>query len=220
MKESEKMFEKKRNEMVTKYVIEAGIRDIRIIAAMRKIPRHQFVEQAIEHQAYSGASLPIGYGQTISHPRTVALMTDELKLSGGERILEIGTGSGYQSAVLAEMGMKVFSIERIPQLSKQARELLYGMGYFSVAFHIGDGTVGWTQYAPYDRIMVTAGSPKIPETLLNQLANEGKLIIPVGSQDTQKFVLITREGEKFVSKILNKATFVPLIGRKGWGIKQ
>lgn len=206
--------------MVTKYVIEAGIRNTKIIDAMRKIPRHKFVESAIEHQAYSGASLPIGYGQTISHPLTVALMTDVLELNGKEKILEIGTGSGYQAAVLAEMGVKVFSIERIPKLSKKAQELLYSLGYFSVAFHIGDGTVGWTQYAPYDRIMVTAGSPKIPRILLNQLTTEGRLIIPVGSQDAQEFVLITRQGEKFVSKILKKATFVPLIGRKGWEIKE
>jgi protein-L-isoaspartate(D-aspartate) O-methyltransferase len=214
------MFEKRRNEMVTKYVIEAGIRNSRIIDAMRKIPRHLFVEYAIEHQAYSGASLPIGYGQTISHPRTVALMTAALDLNGEEKILEIGTGSGYQAAVLTEMGVKVFSIERIPQLSKKAQELLYRLGYFSVAFHIGDGSVGWTQYAPFDRIMVTAGSPKIPKTLLNQLTNNGRLIIPVGSQNTQEFVLVIRQGEKFVRKILNKATFVPLIGRKGWENKK
>ena len=213
------MYEKLRNEMVKNFVSDEGIEDDQIISAMRKIPRHLFLEPAIAHNAYSGSSLPIGFGQTISHPKTVAWMTQMLELKGGEKVLEIGTGSGYQAAVLAELGAKVYSIERIPELADRARDLFDKLGYYTIAIQKGDGTVGWTQYAPFDRIIVTAGSPEIPDTLLNQLADSGRLIIPVGDKEIQKFNIITKQENKITKIQINKGSFVPLIGRKGWGHK-
>jgi protein-L-isoaspartate(D-aspartate) O-methyltransferase len=211
------MYEKARNEMVRKYVLDAGIEDEKIISAIQKIPRHLFVESAIAHKAYSGSSLPIGFGQTISHPKTVAWMTQMLELKGHEKVLEIGTGSGYQAAVLAELGVKVFTIERVPQLADRARAVLEKLGYYTIAIRKGDGTVGWTQFAPFDRIIVTAGSPVIPDVLINQLADPGKIIIPVGDKEVQKFNILVKQENK-ISKIqINKGSFVPLIGRKGWG---
>lgn len=210
------MYERLRAEMVRRFVIDAGIENDRVIAAMRKIPRHLFVESALGHQAYSGASLPIGFGQTISHPTTVAWMTDALEIKESEKILEIGTGSGYQAAVLAEMGAKVFTIERIPQLAEKARKIFSELGYFSIAVQIGDGTVGWTQYAPFDKIMVTAGSPEIPDALINQLANNGKLIIPVGDINDQNYQIIAKENDLIKTSTSKTGSFVPLIGRKGW----
>lgn len=210
------MYEKQRKEMVAKWVRDAGIGDARIIAAMEKVPRHLFVEAALAHRAYSGSSLPIGFAQTISHPTTVAWMTHMLELKGGEKILEIGTGSGYQAAVLAELGIRVFTIERIGQLADRARRLFDELGYDTIAIRRGDGTVGWTQYAPYDRIIVTAGSPDIPEALQNQLAVGGRMIIPVGDKSRQEFYIVVKE-ENNIRKIrLNKGAFVPLIGREGW----
>jgi protein-L-isoaspartate(D-aspartate) O-methyltransferase len=210
------MFERLRTEMVKKFVIDAGTRDERIIAAMRKIPRHLFVETALAHQAYSGASLPIGFGQTISHPTTVAWMTEVLEISDGDKVLEVGTGSGYQAAVLAELGAKVFTIERIPQLAERARKIFHELGYFSIAVQIGDGTVGWTNYSPFDKIIVTAGSPEVPDALITQLADRGKLIIPVGDINDQNFKIITKENDSITTSTSKAGTFVPLIGRGGW----
>lgn len=210
------MYERLRADMVQKFVIDAGIENERIISAMRKIPRHLFVESALAHQAYSGASLPIGFGQTISHPTTVAWMTDTLEISAEDKVLEIGTGSGYQAAVLAEIGAKVFTIERIPQLAEKARKLFHDLGYFSIAVQIGDGTVGWTNYAPFDKIIVTAGSPEIPDALINQLANNGRLIIPVGDINDQNYQIIVKENDEVKISSSKSGSFVPLIGRKGW----
>ena len=210
------MFERLREDMVRKFVIQAGIRDERIVGAMRKIPRHLFVETALAHQAYSGASLPIGFGQTISNPQTVAWMTEVLEIEEGNRILEVGTGSGYQAAVLAEIGAKVFTIERVSQLAEKAKRIFHELGYFSIAVQIGDGTLGWTHYAPFDKIMVTAGSPEVPEALINQLANYGKLIIPVGNINDQNFRLIAKENNSIETSTLKTGSFVPLIGRGGW----
>lgn len=210
------MYERLREEMVKKFVIAAGIKDERIVAAMRKIPRHLFVEAALAHEAYSGASLPIGFGQTISHPATVAWMTEALEISEGNKVLEVGTGSGYQASVLAELGAKVFTIERIPQLAEKARGIFHELGYFSIAVQIGDGTVGWTHYAPFDRIIVTAGSPEVPEALINQLGNNGKLVIPVGDINDQNFKIIIKENDSISTSTSKTGSFVPLIGRGGW----
>lgn len=210
------MYEPLREEMVKKFVIDAGIKDERIITAMRKIPRHLFVQTALAHQAYSAATLPIGFGQTISHPTTVAWMTEMLEIEEGDEVLEIGTGSGYQAAVLTEIGTKVFTIERIPQLAEKARQLFSELGYYSIAVQTGDGTVGWTKYAPFDKIIVTAGSPEIPDALINQLANNGKLIIPVGDISNQAFKIIVREDRGIKTTTSKSGSFVPLIGRKGW----
>lgn len=210
------MYERQREEMIKRFVVDTGIKDERIIAAMRKIPRHLFVEPVLAHQAYSGATLPIGFGQTISHPSTVAWMTEALEIEDNERILEIGTGSGYQAAVLAEMGAKVFTVERIAQLAEKARRLFNELGYYSIAVQTGDGTVGWTQYAPFDKIIVTAGSPEIPDALIDQLADNGRLIIPVGDINNQAFKIIVREREEVKMITSKSGSFVPLIGRKGW----
>ncbi len=210
------MYERQRQEMVEKYVIAKGITDEKVIAAMRKVPRHLFVEAAMRHQAYLDKSLPIGFGQTISHPTTVACMSQLLELSGNERILEIGTGSGYQAAVLAEMGVKVYSLERIADLARRTQRLFDELGYYTIGTRIGDGTLGWTAHAPYDRIIVTAASPDIPEGLLKQLADKGRMIIPVGEKTEQKLMIITRDTEEY--HILEDYTrkFVPLIGKEGW----
>lgn len=210
------MYERLREEMVKKFVIDAGIKDERIIAAMRKIPRHLFMETALAHQAYSSATLPIGFGQTISHPTTVAWMTEALEIEESNKVLEIGTGSGYQAAVLAELGAKVFTIERISPLGEKARKLFNELGYYSIAVQTGDGTVGWTQFAPFDKIIVTAGSPEIPDALIDQLADNGKLIIPVGDIRNQSFKIIVREGDELKMTTSKSGSFVPLIGRKGW----
>jgi protein-L-isoaspartate(D-aspartate) O-methyltransferase len=210
------MFEKQREEMVQKYVIGEGISDEKVIAALRKIPRHLFVEAPLRHQAYFGKSLPIGFGQTISHPTTVAMMSENLEIRGNERVLEIGTGSGYQAAVLAEIGAKVYTIERIPELARRAQKLFDELGYYSIGVWIGDGSVGWNAHAPYDRIIVTAASPGVPETLLNQLADKGRLIVPVGEKTHQKLIIITREGADYHILAEHSRSFVPLIGKKGW----
>lgn len=210
------MYDRLRDEMVTKFVMDAGITNERVISAMRKIPRHLFVEPALAHQAYSGASLPIGFGQTISHATTVAWMTNVLEIRDGEKVLEVGTGSGYQAVVLAELGAKVFTIERIPQLAEKAKMIFNELGYFSIAVQIGDGTVGWTHYAPYDKIIVTAGTPEVPDALVNQLANNGRLIIPVGDINDQKFKIIVKENDLIKTSTSKTGSFVPLIGRKGW----
>lgn len=210
------MFERQRTEMVKKFIIDAGTKNQRIIAAMKKIPRHLFVESALAHQAYSGASLPIGFGQTISHPTTVAWMTEVLEISDGDKVLEVGTGSGYQAAVLAELDAKVFTIERIPQLAEKARKIFHELGYFSIAVQVGDGTVGWTRYAPFDKIIVTAGSPEVPDALISQLANHSKLVIPVGDINDQNFKIIIKENNSITISTLKAGSFVPLIGRGGW----
>jgi protein-L-isoaspartate(D-aspartate) O-methyltransferase len=210
------MFDRRRTAMVRKYVVDRGITDERVVAAMLKIPRHLFVDQTFVHEAYKDKALPIGYGQTISHPTTVAYMTQLLELTGSERVLEIGTGSGYQAAVLAAMGVKVYSIERIPELAQRARTIFDQIGYYTIGVKIGDGTLGWTAHAPYDRIIITAASPDIPETLLRQLAEQGRMVIPVEEKSRQKLMIITRETGKY--HILEDYTrkFVPLIGKEGW----
>jgi protein-L-isoaspartate(D-aspartate) O-methyltransferase len=210
------MYERHRNLMIAKYVSGAGIDNPAVIAAMGRVPRHAFVDPALEHQAYEGGSLPIGFGQTISHPTTVALMSHLLDIQGGEKILEIGTGSGYQAAVLAEMGAKIYTIERIAQLANRTRLLLEKLGYFSIAVRSGDGTLGWNEYAPYDRIIITAAAPDIPENLIKQLAATGKMIVPVGHANRQKLTLIEKNDCEITVLTENWRSFVPLIGEKGW----
>ncbi len=212
------MYKRQREEMVQKHVIGAGITDQQVIHAMRIVPRHLFVEPAMRHQAYKDKSLPIGFGQTISNPTTVASMSQLLGLTGKEKILEIGTGSGYQAAVLAQMGVKVYSIERLPELARRTQQLLDHLGYYTIGIRIGDGSVGWNKHAPYDRIIVTAASPAVPETLVKQLADNGKMLIPVGEKNTQKLMIVTRIGEKVEILEADAQSFVPLIGRKGWSV--
>lgn len=193
-----------------------GIFQSEVLDAISKVPRHQFVESALAHRAYEDTALPIGQKQTISQPYTVAVMTQELGVSSGQKVLEIGTGSGYQAAILRQMGITVFTIERHEPLLEKAQQVLDSLG-FRVAAKCGDGTLGWSQFAPYDGIICTAGGPIVPPNLLNQLKIGGKLVIPVGDDKTQSLHVITREGEEqFSKKEVDGFKFVPLIGKNGW----
>ncbi len=209
-------FEIARNRMVDNQIVARGIKDPRVIAAMRKVPRHLFVDEALWDQAYGDFPLPIGEGQTISQPYIVALMTEALQLKGDEKVLEIGTGSGYQTAILAELARKVYSIERVPSLVERARRVLAQLGYTNVVIRLGDGTKGWPEEAPFEAIIVTAGGPKIPEPLLNQLADGGRLVIPVGDEYSQDLIRVTRVGNRLVTENFGGVRFVKLIGDHGW----
>ncbi len=207
---------KARLKMVEEQIVSRGIKDPRVIAAMKKVPRHLFVEEALQSQAYSDHPLPIGEKQTISQPYMVALMTEALQLKEKEKVLEIGAGSGYQTAILAELAEKVFSIERIRSLAIKARQLLYELGYFNVEIKIFDGTHGWMEEAPFDAIIVTAGAPDIPQPLLDQLAIDGRLVIPVGDAYAQDLMRVTKTKEGIKKEELGGCRFVKLIGKYGW----
>lgn len=209
-------FPKARLKMVEEQIILRGIKDARVIAAMKKVPRHLFVEEALQSQAYNDHPLPIGEKQTISQPYMVALMTEALQLKGKDKVLEIGAGSGYQTAILAEMAEKVFSIERIRSLAIKARQLLYELGYYNTEIKIFDGTFGWSEEAPFDAIIVTAGAPEIPQPLLDQLAISGRLVIPIGDAHVQDLIRVTRTEEGLKKEDLGGCRFVKLIGRYGW----
>jgi len=202
--------------MVEEQIVSRGVNDSKLIAAMKKIPRHLFVEEALQNQAYSDHPLPIGEKQTISQPYMVALMTEALLLTGKEKVLEIGTGSGYQTAILAELSEKVFSIERIRPLALRARKLLYELGYFNVEIKIFDGTFGWMEESPFDAMIVTAGSPDIPQPLIDQLVIGGRLVIPVGDAFVQDLFRVTKIEEGIKKEDLGGCRFVKLIGKYGW----
>ncbi len=209
-------YSKARLKMVEEQIVARGIKDPRVIMAMKKVPRHLFVEEALQGQAYSDHPLPIGEKQTISQPYMVALMTEALLLKGKEKVLEIGTGSGYQTAILAELAEKVFSIERIRSLAIRARELLYRLGYYNFEIKIFDGTLGWVEVSPFDAIIVTAGAPNIPQSLIDQLAMGGRLVIPVGDAYVQDLIRVTKTEEGLKKEDLGGCRFVKLIGRYGW----
>lgn len=193
-----------------------GIRDPRVLQAIENTPRHLFVDSALENRAYEDSALPISCGQTISQPYTVAAQTELLEIEEGDKVLEIGTGSGYQAAILAYLGAKVYSIERHEPLYLSARAILKELGY-RPNLKCGDGTVGWSAYAPYDGIVVTAGAPVVPEDLIKQLSVGGRLIVPVGDQKVQTMTRITRISDnEFNQEQLKQYKFVPLIGEKGW----
>ena len=205
-----------RNRMVESQLISRGIKDARVLDTMRKIPRHRFVEEALISQAYNDHPLPIGEKQTISQPYMVALMTEALELQGPETVLEIGTGSGYQTAILAELAEKIHSIERIRSLSVKAQRILDELGYFNVVLKVGDGTVGFKEEAPFDAIIVTAGSPDVPQPLVDQLAMGGRLVIPVGDRYTQSLMKVVRAKEGITKTDLGGCRFVNLLGQHGW----
>jgi len=205
-----------RRRMVANQLVAGGIKDQRVLDAMGKVPRHLFVSPGMEPQAYEDRPLQIGEGQTISQPVMVGIMTEALKLKGGERILEIGTGSGYQAAVLAELGCHIWTIERITSLSIRARQSMHKAGYHGVKFKIGDGTMGWADEGPYDRIIVTAGAPHVPEALKEQLAIGGMLVVPVGNQEVQTLTIIKRDNDGFHTTVGTGCRFVKLIGENGW----
>jgi len=196
--------------MVESQIKNRGVKDARVLEAMKKVPRHMFVSREMIPYAYSDEPLPIGQGQTISQPYIVAYMTETLQLTGKERVLEVGTGSGYQAAILAEIAKEVYTIDILEELSLKAQRILSQLGYKNIYFKIGDGTLGWPEYAPYDGIIVTAAPSKVPEALQKQLGISGRMIIPVGST-FQELVIITRDKKKFKKKKLLPVRFVPLI---------
>ena len=205
-----------RANMVEYQLRKRGIKDERVLKAFLKVPRHKFVRPQDIWHAYEDYPLSIGYGQTISQPYMVAIMTELLELKGHERVLEIGTGSGYQAAILAELAKEVFSIERIPELAQKAEKVLQELGYNNVKVIVGDGSKGLPEFAPYDGIIVTAAAPKPPQPLLEQLKDGGRLVIPVGSRKLQDLLRITRIGDEFKTENFGPCLFVPLIGEEGW----
>ena len=194
---------------------ERGIRDERVLEAMGRVDRKLFVQEPFVNRAYDDCALPIGHSQTISQPYTVAVMTEAIEVKPGSKVLEIGTGSGYQAAILAEMGARVFTIERHMSLLGEARRRLDRAGY-EVASKCGDGTIGWNEFAPFDGILVSAGAPEVPEPLLGQLARNGLLVIPIGTMDIQNLHIVRRTGDRYHTREVIGFKFVPLIGKKGW----
>ena len=209
-------YEKERRRMVDDQIVGRGVNDERVLAAMRRVPRHEFLPEAIRGMAYADNALPIGEGQTMSQPYMVAIMTELLGLTSTERVLEIGTGSGYQAAVLAELCSKVYTVERIKTIAEKARATLDRLGYQNVAIKIYDGTYGWKEMAPFDAIMVTAGAPEIPAPLVEQLKDGGRMVIPVGERFGQSLLKVVKTAEGTVTSRSIPCVFVPLIGNHGW----
>ena len=205
-----------RERMIREQLLPRGIDDESTLRAMREVPRHLFVDDAMWGRAYGDYPLPIASGQTISQPFIVALMTQALRLTGTERVLEIGTGSGYQAAVLSRICDKVFTVERIHTLLASARRTFDKLRYYNIVAKLDDGTLGWPENGPYDAIVVTAGGPVIPAPLIDQLADEGRLIMPVGGQESQILQLLTRTGEATETANLDCVRFVDLIGEHAW----
>jgi len=196
--------------------LSAGIKDKRVLAAMARLPRERFVPLESWHLAYEDRPLPIGFAQTISQPFIIALMTEALELTGSEKVLEVGTGSGYQTAILAELARLVITVERVPALAESARQILDSLNYTNIEVHVVGETLGWQGEAPYDAIMVTAGAPKVPADLLAQLAIGGRMVIPVGSSYGQELCKVVRRRDKNIIQNLGGCRFVPLIGKGAW----
>jgi protein-L-isoaspartate(D-aspartate) O-methyltransferase len=212
---SERKFNKRRRQLVEQ-LRERGIGDENVLQAIGNVPRHKFVETALEDRAYKDTALPIEKGQTISQPYTVAYQTQLLEVKKGDKVLEIGTGSGYQAAVLCEMGAQVYSVERVKHLYNRSRDILEELGY-RAELKYGDGTVGWSAYAPYNAIIVTAAAPEVPNQLKQQLAVGGRLVVPVGDSGRQIMMRVTRTDEqRYETERFNAFKFVPLIGKEGW----
>lgn len=205
-----------RRRMVAQQLRDRGIHDPHVLRIMEAVPRHLFVDSALDVKAYSDSALPIGSSQTISQPYIVALMSQALDLTGEEKVLEIGTGSGYQTAILAELADRVFTVERIRAIGNAARERLTAMGYTNVVFRIADGTVGWREMGPYDRIVITAGAPRVPVFLADQLRLGGVAVVPVGPPQSQSLVKVMKTEQGLEERILCDCAFVPLIGKDGW----
>ncbi len=205
-----------REDMVLTQLERRGIRNPRVLDAMRKVKRHEYVEPAFRDRAYEDTPLPIEEGQTISQPYMVGRMTALLEIQPTDRVLEVGTGSGYQTAILAELASKVFSIERHLRLLLRARTILEQQGYRNVVLRHGDGTIGWSEFAPYDKILITAAAPSFPRTLFGQLRDGGMMIFPMGEKQSQSLLLVERHGDEAVMHEAGTVSFVPLIGREGW----
>jgi len=209
-------FEKQRARMVEKQLRARRITDERVLAVMARVPRHMFVADREKAYAYCDTPVQIDCGQTVSQPYMVALMTQCLDVSAGDRVLEIGTGSGYQTALLAELGARVYTIERHAALGEAARARIDELGYSDISFKVGDGTRGWPEESPFDGILVTAGAPSVPDQLRDQLADGGRMVIPVGSRAIQTLVVIRRKGTSFSQEEHTGCIFVPLVGEHGW----
>ena len=209
-------YENEREHMVESQLARRGIKDKRVLDAMRQVPRHLFVPKDTRGLAYCDGPLPIGQGQTISQPYIVALMTELLELTGQEKVLELGTGSGYQAAILSRLVGQVYSVERHAALAEQAEKVLAQLGYDNVVISVGDGTLGWPEHSPYEAIIVTAAAPDIPQPLMEQLADGGRLVAPVGSRWSQVLAKVKRQGETLVREHLTAVAFVPLVGKYGW----
>ena len=205
-----------REQMVEHQLVRRGISDERVLEAMRRVPREWFVPPELRDRSYADAAVCIGAGQTVSQPYIVALTSQALAVATGQRVLEIGTGSGYQTAILAEMGAEVFSIERLAALSLRARSVLDALGYAGIHFMIGDGSMGWPNEAPFDRIVVTAMAPEVPRSLFAQLRETGRMVIPVGTVDQQQLLLVVKSAGQPAIEELCGCLFVKLIGKEGW----
>jgi protein-L-isoaspartate(D-aspartate) O-methyltransferase len=203
-----------RNRMVEEQIIGRGVKNEKVIEAVRSVPRHLFVEEGLLHQAYNDHPLPIGADQTISQPYIVAAMTEYLDVSENHKVLEIGTGSGYQTAVLAKLAKTVYTVERITELSAKSRKILNRLGYKNIRYKINDGSLGWKEFAPYDRIIVTAASKFMPTELQLQLVQGGKIIIPIGKDYSQVLTLGVNNGTRLIQRRIFDCTFVPLISSK------
>jgi len=216
MKNLSKKYNRKREEMVRSQIEARGIRDPRVLSAFRAVPRHLFVSEALREQAYGDYPLPIGDQQTISQPYIVAEMTQALELGRDDRVLEIGTGSGYQAAILAQIVYRVYTVERKRALYMQTRNLFDKLNYYNIVTKYADGTKGWQEESPFDAIVVTAGAPELPEVLITQLAEGGRLVVPVGNQHTQELIKICREKGDVQQTNLGGCRFVKLVGEHGW----
>jgi protein-L-isoaspartate(D-aspartate) O-methyltransferase len=193
-----------------------GVRDLSVLRAVQMVPRHLFVPESVRHRAYDDAALPIGSGQTISQPYVQARYLELISLTGKEKVLEIGTGSGYQTALLGLLASMVFSVERVPQLAQSARQALATAGIRNVTILVGDGTLGWRPFAPYDAILVSAASPEVPAPLVEQLAEGGRMVIPLGDRDAQTLTVVERQGQGVRSRTVADVRFVPLVGEFGF----
>src|SRR5262245_19948372 len=209
-------FARERERMVEEQVAARGVTDPRVLSAMRHVPRHLFVDEALRDRAYGDHPLPIGDGQTISQPFMVARMTELLQLTGREKVLEIGTGSGYQAAVLSRLAARVCTIERIPRLAARARQVLESIGASNVWVRAADGTMGWVDEAPFDRIVVAAGGPRVPPPLVDQLADGGRLVMPVGPEDAQRLKSVDKRAGQTQEHADSDCVFVKLIGKYAW----
>ena len=211
-----KAYAGQRRKMVEEQLLERGIKDLALMEVMSRVPRHLFVDSSLQQRAYGDCPLPIGENQTISQPYIVASMTEALHLKGKERVLEIGTGSGYQTAILAEMASQVFTIERIRPIVQKTKVLLNSLRYENIVFKVFDGTYGWRDQSPFDAILISAATPSIPTALIEQLADNGRLVAPVGGRESQKLTVLSKVGSRLVSREKESCKFVPLIGKFAW----
>ena len=212
---TDRRYERQRRQLI-ETIRDRGIDDLEVLRVFDLVPRHRFVPDAVQHRAYEDAPVPIGFGQTASQPSLQALYLQLLKIQPAQKVLEIGTGSGYQTALLAHVAAHVYSVERIRELSARARTVLDELHFSNIALLVGDGTIGWSRYAPYDAILVAAASPGAPQTLIDQLSEGGRMLIPIGDRNEQTLTMFEKKGGAMERTEITACTFVPLLGRFGW----